>query len=375
MKYSITFLLLAITYNVLAQFSVGHSTSSFFDAARANREIPCEIYYPAVSAGDNVSMVDGVFPFIVFGHGFVMNYTAYESLTNALVSSGYVLIFVETEGGFAPSHNAYGLDLAYVADHFFEQNTITGSTFENHLLDRCAIMGHSMGGGSSWLAATSSLSVDCIAGLAPAETNPSAIEAASEVLVPSIVFSGSNDAVTPPSSNHIPIHESTASSCRIFVDILEGSHCGYADSGSLCDFGEFGFSGLNRETQQSITSDLLLAFYDIHLKEIASGNAVLQNYDSTQLNTQTQIECLVSVYEQEISTMSVYPNPCINSLFLNYSADGNMPYQLTDSMGRWVSSGNLSFTNQFAELQTHNLTPGLYSIIINDEVITRFVKQ
>jgi hypothetical protein len=232
-----------------------------------------------------------------------------------------------------------------------------------------------MGGGSSWLAATSSLSVDCIAGLAPAETNPSAIEAASEVLVPSIVFSGSSDAVTPPSSNHIPIHGSTASSCRIFVDILEGSHCGYADSGSLCDFGEFGFSGLNRETQQSITSDLLLAFYDIHLKEIASGNAVLQNYDSAQLNTQTQIECLVSVYEKEISTMSVYPNPCIHSLFLNYSADGNMPYQLTDSMGRVVSSGNLSFTNQFAEIQTNNLTPGLYSISINDEVITRFVKQ
>jgi hypothetical protein len=375
MRYSLTFFLFAITYTISAQFSVGHSTSSFFDASRSNREIPCEIYYPAVGAGDNFPMVDGMFPFIVFGHGFVMNYTAYESLTIALVSSGYVLIFVETEGGFAPSHNTYGLDLAFVADYFFTENSIAGSEFENHLIDRCAIMGHSMGGGSSWLAATSSSSVDCIAGLAPAETNPSAIEAASDVLVPSIVLSGSSDAVTPPSSNHIPIYESTASSCRIFVDILEGSHCGYADSGSLCDFGEFGFSGLNRETQQSITSDLLLAFFDFHLKELVSGNAVLQNYDSTQSNVEMLIECLSFVANPDSQGIVVFPNPCSEYLFLESEGNEGMAYSVMDITGRVVVSGILMFSNKRAELNTNQMTAGIYTILLKDQVAMRFLKH
>jgi hypothetical protein len=320
-------------------------------------------------------MVDGVFPFIVFGHGFVMNYTAYESLTNALVSSGYVLIFVETEGGFAPSHNAYGLDLAYVADYFFTENSIAGSEFENHLIDRCAIMGHSMGGGSSWLAATSSSSVDCIAGLAPAETNPSAIAAASNVNVPALVLSGSSDAVTPPADHHIPIYEGTASECKIFVDILNGSHCGYADSGSLCDFGEFGFNGLSRAEQQVITHDLLLAFFDFHLKEMASGSAVLQNYDSSESNVEMLVECLSSVPHSDSQGMLAFPNPCTESLFLESDASGSMTFSVMDLTGKVVESGIVMFSNKRAEVNTIQLPAGVYTILVNDQCAARFLKR
>jgi hypothetical protein len=291
------------------------------------------------------------------------------------VSSGYVLIFVETEGGFAPSHSAYGLDLAYVADHFLADSpSINNGIFENHLT-RCAIMGHSMGGGATWLAATTSASVYCIAGLAPAETNPSAISAAADVAVPAMVFSGSSDAVTAPATNHIPIFEGTASTCKYFVNIIDGSHCGYADSGSLCDFGEFGFSGLSRAEQQAITHELLLAYFDFHLKEMSSGNAVLQSYASSQPNVEMQIECLSAVIQLNLQDISLFPNPCTETLFLEIDANGSKLYSVLDLTGRTVASGSLMFAGGRAELNTVQLPAGVYTLVLDNVGGVRFVKR
>jgi dienelactone hydrolase len=362
-------------FTLRAQFAVGHVSESFTDPSRADRAIACEIYYPSNTGGDNVSVADGQFPFVVFGHGFVMDYAAYGNITEALVSEGFVMIYVETEGGFAPVHNDFGLDLAFMADHFYDEIANAASPFYGRLEDRCAIMGHSMGGGATWLAATTSASVDCIAGLAPAETNPSAIAAASSVNVPALVFSGSSDAVTAPATNHVPIFEGTASACKYFVNIIEGSHCGYADSGSLCDFGEFGFNGLSREEQQEITHDLLLAYFDYYLRDIASGLGVIQNYDSPQSNTETQIECLSSVANTEVQGMLVFPNPCTESLFLEGDANGSMNYCVMDLTGREVVSGVLMFSGGRAEVSTVQLPAGVYTMRVDDGSGVWFVKR
>ena len=358
-----------------AQFEVGHQSGSFTDATRGNREITCEIYYPADTPGDGVSVAAGVFPFVVFGHGFVMDYTAYQNITDLLVQEGYILIYVETEGGFAPVHNEFGLDLAYVADHFYNENTTSSWGFESHVMDRCAIMGHSMGGGATWLAASTSTSVDCIAGLAPAETNPSAIAAASNVTVPAIVLSGSSDAVTAPADNHTPIFESTASACKYFVNIIEGSHCGYANSGSLCDFGELLFMGLSREEQQQITHELLLAWFDVYLRDNAASNEVLQLYDEMQGNTETTIECVVSVAQSDAQGMLVFPNPCTESLFLESAAKGSMTYRVMDLTGKVVASGVLMFSGGRAEVSTVQLPAGVYTMRVDDGVAVRFLKR
>lgn len=357
-----------------AQFEVGHQSGSFIDATRGNREITCEIYYPADTPGDGVSVAAGAFPFVVFGHGFVMDYTAYQNITDVLVQEGYILIYVETEGGFAPVHGDFGLDLAFMADHFYDENANAASLFYSSILDRCAIMGHSMGGGATWLAAATSTSVDCIAGLAPAETNPSAIAAASSVNVPAMVFSGSSDAVTAPADNHTPIFESTASACKYFVNIIDGSHCGYADSGSLCDFGEFGFSGLSREEQQSITHALLLAYFDYYLRDNAAGLAVIQNYDSPQSNTETQIECLSSVAHAEAQGLLLFPNPCSEALFLRIDTNGSKTYRVMDLTGRIVASGSLNFSGGRAEMSTVQLPAGVYTLVLDNGGGVRFVK-
>jgi dienelactone hydrolase len=360
---------------VCAQFEVGHVSATYIDITRSDRSIVCEVYYPSTAAGDAVPVAEGTFPFIAFGHGFVMDYTAYQNITDALVASGYVMIYVETEGGFAPAHADFGLDLAYVADHFFDENATAGSLFQSHLIDRCAIMGHSMGGGATWLAANTSESVDCIAGLAPAETNPSAIAAASNVTVPAIVLSGSSDAVTAPADNHTPIFESTASACKYFVNIIEGSHCGYANSGSLCDFGELFFAGLSREEQQQITHELLLAWFDVYLRDNAASNEVLQLYDEMQGNTETTIECVVSVAQSDAQGMLVFPNPCTESLFLESDASGSMTYSVMDLTGKVVASGVLMFSGGRAEVSTVQLPAGVFTILVNDKVAARFLKH
>ena len=375
MKYIFTFIQSFIAASVVAQFQIGHLPAGFTDPSRNNRYITCEIYYPATTAGDFAPLAGGQFPFVVFGHGFVMDYTAYANITEALISEGYILIYVETEGGFAPVHSDFGLDLAFVADHFYDESANAASLFYASIQDRCAIMGHSMGGGATWLAATTSASVDCIAGLAPAETNPSAIAVASSVNVPALVFSGSSDAVTAPATNHVPIFEGTSSACKYFVNIIEGSHCGYADSGSLCDFGELGFSGLSREEQQAITHELLLAYVDFYLKDLPAGNAVLQSYDSTQSNVEMLIECLSSVAQSDSQAMLVFPNPCTESLFLEGDANGSMNYCVMDLTGRVVVSGVLMFSNRRAEVDTQTLPTGVYTLRIEDLHTGRFLKH
>jgi len=376
MKSLYTLIFSLCVFTLRAQFAVGHISESYLDPARSNRSIACEIYYPADANGDNVPVAAGQFPFVVFGHGFVMDYTAYGNITEALVSEGFVMIYVETEGGFAPVHSDFGLDLAYMVDHFYNESANVASPFYNRLEDRCAIMGHSMGGGATWLAATTSASVDCIAGLAPAETNPSAIAAASSVNVPALVFSGSSDAVTAPASNHVPIFEGTASACKYFVNIIEGSHCGYADSGSLCDFGEVFFAGLSREEQQQITHELLLAWFDVYLRDNAASNEVLQLYDDMQSNTETTIECAVSVEDYRGNIVRVYPNPGVNELVVECSqSSGAHSFALSAMDGRRVKEGVLLPGQSRTIISTQALASGIYLLQLPAAKPIRWVKE
>jgi dienelactone hydrolase len=371
-----------------AQSAIGHSTMTFTDAMRNDRQILCEIYYPGVSDGDEVAAADGVFPQVIFGHGFLMTYEAYENIWQYLVPFGYVMIFPTTEGGIIPDHAEFGLDLAYVASHFFDDEANNSSgLFYNRLMDTYAIMGHSMGGGATWLAASGNDGPVCIAGLAPAETNPSAIAASGAVICPALVLSGSSDAVTPPQDHHIPIYDGSGSECKVFVDIIDGSHCGYANSGTLCDIGELGFSGMPRETQQPITHDLLKAWFDYHLMGISSAWSDLQLTDeNTQGNTTTTIDCSVDVSETNLQDQFVlFPVPADDFVYLRKASihqSDMLTIEIYDAMGRQVRA----FVKSAHELKSGvsidltALDQGVYtlraySIGMNDQWSTKLLIQ
>ena len=122
-------------------------------------------------------------------------------------------------------------------------------------------MGHSMGGGATILGASGFLGVDCIVGLAPAETNPSAVSAASGVTAPALI-SGEDDSVTPPNNHHIPIYNSLGSACKDFVSIENGSHCYFAEYNFNCAFGEIIPGSLSREDQQELCYTVVRPFFN-----------------------------------------------------------------------------------------------------------------
>lgn len=121
-------------------------------------------------------------------------------------------------------------------------------------------MGHSMGGGATMLAAENNNSIAGIVGLAPAETNPTAIGVCGNISVPALIFSGASDGVAPPASNHLPMYQGLQSSCKSYVSITGGAHCYFAISNFNCDFGESTSSqgiSITRAEQQQKTFAIL----------------------------------------------------------------------------------------------------------------------
>ena len=114
-RIAITASLLPFSLLLEAQpFPIGSANITFVDPSRGERNIPCEVYYPAVAPGNGQAVADGNFPVLSFGHGFVMGVNAYYNLRDAFVPQGYILVLPTTEGGFFPSHGNFGQDLAFV---------------------------------------------------------------------------------------------------------------------------------------------------------------------------------------------------------------------------------------------------------------------
>ena len=288
-----------------SQYQIGHTTITFNDPLRtggfgsgggAGRQIQTEIYYPANTSGDNVSLASGRFPVITFGHGFAMAWSAYATIWQHYAARGYILAFPRTEGGLipGPSHGDFGTDLKQVSDKMLALDANSSSLFNGKILQKAAIIGHSMGGGASFLAAANNSNIETVIGLAPAETNPSAIAAASNVSVPALIFSGSADGVTPPAEHHIPIYNGLTSSCKSFVSISGGAHCYYANTDFNCDFGESVSSpsiSITRAAQQTAMFGLLDPWLDFKLKGICESYAAFLLGISSQPGTVSESIC------------------------------------------------------------------------------------
>jgi dienelactone hydrolase len=367
MKFICSVLFIHITWVLNAQYLIGHLSHAFTDTFRNNRQINCEVYYPALAEGDNVECAAGTFPVVVFGHGFVMSYQAYGNIRTDLVPEGYILLFPTTEAGI-PDHQAFGDDLRFVATQCGDLNNNGASPLFGHLSDQKALAGHSMGGGASWLAAADNPDIQCVVGLAPAETNPSAVTAAASVNTPVLVLSGSADQVTPPSSNHIPMYEATASPCKALVSILEGSHCYFANAGSLCDLGEFTPGQMTRSEQQEITRNLMLYWLNFYLKSDLNAIDLFESYCAEHGSIELTTSCDFTgiwLSPDRAETM-VFPNPFSHSFVVKTFAQfEDAGYRLYSPDGRTIPMvvGQGIFSNgQFMTELTpaEDLSSGIY---------------
>lgn len=266
--FTIIFFVIISTAQTMAQtYSTGNFQHTFIDPDRDNRPILTEIYYPVGTNKDDIA--EGEFPVLIFGHGFVMVWSAYENLWEHFVPNGFVMAFPRTESGFSPNHLNFGLDIAFLAQAIQEMGADPESVLHGGLNGKTAVMGHSMGGGASVLAAAQNGFIHALLPLAPAETSPSAIAAAASVTVPSLVFAASSDDVTPENVHQIPIYEALASESKSYVSITGGGHCYFANFNFNCYIGELGSSGnitINREEQQQIVNDFATPWLNYFLK-------------------------------------------------------------------------------------------------------------
>jgi len=290
MKHFTLSFLFVIFYNVaFTQHQIGHTTIMFQDASRGNRNIETEIYYPAQTAGDDVLAAQGTYPVIVFGHGFVMSWDAYQNLWEEFVPRGYIMVFPRTEGNIlSTDHQKFGWDLQYLVTEMQTVGADAGSVLYNAVAPETALMGHSMGGGAAFLAADSLVvngnqNIKTLVGLAPAESNSngvSSINSALSITLPAVILSGSQDGVTPPTEHHIPMYDSLASDCKTFINVLGGAHCYFANSNFSCDFGEGTSSSgisITREEQHAVAFDFVNLWLDYKLKNDCEAFAVFND--------------------------------------------------------------------------------------------------
>jgi pimeloyl-ACP methyl ester carboxylesterase len=249
---------------------------TYYDPERGNRSVPTEIYYPADAAGDDVPVASpspGGFPVVSFGHGYSMGWDLYDYVRDALVPEGYIVAYPSTEQVLFPDHLELGLDLAFVLRELRDEGADPGSSFYGAVAQKSAVMGHSMGGGATFLGAADDPTVSAVANLAAAETNPSAIAAGASITVPALLFSGVNDCVTPPEDHQEPMYEALSSDCKTRVTLEGASHCQFAEYSFACQLGEFSCSPptISRAEQQSLVTTLVVPWLDYALKDDPYG--------------------------------------------------------------------------------------------------------
>ncbi len=276
-------------------FATGRRTLSFTDAARGNRIISTELYYPAAVNGSNVPFPPGTqsFALVVFGHGFLIPAGSYSWLGDSLARQGFIVAFPGTEGSLSPDHAAFGADIAFLCRHLPTYTDSSGSWLQGRISYRVAAGGHSMGGGASFLAAAGNPMLQALFNFAAAETSPSAKDAAGELQAPALVLAGGRDCIVPD-SNQLRMYQQIPYPCKTYVNITDALHCHFANNNSTCASGQF-FSGCNSSplTTASVFSTctrLLIPFLRYYLNDSCSNLGLME----TQLNSLSGISFLRS---------------------------------------------------------------------------------
>lgn len=365
------FFLLICSKGFAQTFSIGHTTQTFIDPSRNNRNIAVEIYYPADVEGNDVAVSSSTFPVLAFGHGFVMTFDAYQNIWNNIVPKGFIMAFPKTEGGILPSHLDFAKDLAFVITELKSANQNPTSVFYNHVNAMSAVMGHSMGGGAAFLAAALEPEINALVVLAPAETNPSAIASAGLLSIPSLIFAGSNDCVTPPITNQIPMFDALQSDCKSYISITGGSHCQMADSNFLCSFGEATCSPsptITRAEQHTVIENYLANWLKAKLKSDCSAGISFDQQLVSDNNITYQKNCLLcdplaNVRFQE-NLILVYPNPFTSKITVTVDDAQKLNFILYDFQLRKVIEK--AFVRD-ADINLPTLLSGIYFYTITRE--------
>ncbi len=252
------------------QYIISHKSLIYKDKSRNGRSITAELFYPSY-LNDN-KIADGNFSLIIFAHGYQQRFTNYQYLYKRLIPKGYILAFLTTEQGLIIDIDNYAQDIVFLQNKLLNSKTI----LSNHLKPTSALMGHSTGGGAIYLAQNISHRSTTIISMAALGkvyfpiygTNP--IDIAQNIMIPSLLLSGSQDCITPLKSYQKPLYENLHGKKEILI-IKGGDHCGFSNSLD-CPLAESFMCGLffqgktiDENLQKDITLNKIVEWLDKYL--------------------------------------------------------------------------------------------------------------
>ncbi len=316
-KKILSCLLLCLAMTGVAQeYEIGFMDVALYDDVR-NRTINTTFFFPALEFGENSEVANGEFGVISFGHGFVMNIEAYQNIVDHLVPRGMAIIMVDTENSLSPNHQDFGLDMAFALNTITRWTYDDTSMFHYRLKEYGILMGHSMGGGAAILAAEHVDKLDMIILMAPAETQPSAIEKASTLNHRLLLVTGEGDLVTPTESHGLPIYEAIQNTCKVHIDIIGGGHCLFANENFNCDLGE-SIAGSNIDISREDQHQILFDYFPnwINFSQLDDINAYIDFVNAATIDERITLnnECLILSQNDLVSQeFQIIPNPVIDN--------------------------------------------------------------
>jgi hypothetical protein len=207
------------------------------DPARKGRRVRATVVYPATPPPSPSSL--GV---IAFAHGFGLPADGYDYIASGLADAGFIVAFPQAKG--APKSLDLAEDQSFLLAHIVNESaTNPQSPFFNLAMNRTAVMGHSLGGGTSLIAADPTyLRTDYPAPTAIATlslgtyTVPSAMKSVPLIAstTPMLLLTASEDCIDPPAKNSMPVINASRSQCAVLHSLVGGCHCQYADKSIGC---------------------------------------------------------------------------------------------------------------------------------------------
>jgi len=282
-----------------ASYAVGHLSFSFGDSPGSSGNLPVDVFYPAIEAGERSTVALGRFPLVVFGHGYNMETLDYAYIWETLVPAGYIFAMSDRlSDTLILDLDEYALDLNFVLSRLTAEGEDRDSLLYGHLDGSSALMGHSAGGGASLLASARALDEEMdlrtavlLAPLGrtitPVLGRRQPVEEAAGIDRPILVFEGEKDCTTPAVFHSRPIFEAFSEGGGSYLASLPlGDHCGFSDEDgpttascgvaevTLCNpfFPLINFQGetLGSVEQTRVVGELTLAWLNRHLKRTSA---------------------------------------------------------------------------------------------------------
>lgn len=189
------------------------------------------------------------YPLVLILHGFQLSATQYQGYAERLASHGYVACLVDYPAGFVPNHVEAVRDVRGALDWLLARSQAAGDSLLGKIdPQRVGVMGHSLGGKLSVLAASDDARFGAVLGLDPvdgasfcnATDCPDAIERL-PLPIPTAFLGETLDATAnwggqacAPSGSNYQTFYAAAATPSLEVTLVGASHMSFIDEPASC---------------------------------------------------------------------------------------------------------------------------------------------